>query len=100
MGLCGAPSTFQYLMDDVFRTPLDVDGTPVPSWKFLALHLDDICIFSSSVEEHVLHLRAVLSRLRETKLYVTPTKCVWAQTENECLGHFVSASGMRVHPVW
>jgi hypothetical protein len=30
MGLCGAPSTFQYLMDDVFRTPLQVGSDSVP----------------------------------------------------------------------
>ena len=98
MGLCGAPSTFQYLMDDVFRIPLEVGGALVPHWKFLAVYLDDICIFSSSLEEHVLHLRAVLVRLRERQLYVKPTKCAWAQTEVEFLGHFVSSSGMRVHP--
>ena len=97
MGLCGAPSTFQYLMDDVFRTPLDVDGTPVPSSKFLAVYLDDLCIFSSSIEEHVLHLRAVLLRLRERKLYVKLTKCAWAQTEIEFLGPFVSASYESQH---
>lgn len=78
MGLCGAPSTFQYLMDDVFRAPLDVGDTSVPYWKFLAVYLDDICIFSSSLKEHVLHLRAVLLRLRAWQLYVKPKKCAWA----------------------
>jgi hypothetical protein len=58
----------------------------------------DIYIFSSSLEEHILHLRAVLQRLREHTLYVKPTKCAWGQSEIEFLGHFVSASGLRVHP--
>jgi hypothetical protein len=98
MGLCGAPPTFQYLMDDVFRKDLPVSGVPVPYWKFLAVYLDDICIFSSSLEEHLVHLRAVLHRLREHKLYVKPTKCAWGQSEIEFLGHFVSASGMRANP--
>ena len=98
IGLCGAPSTFQYLMDDVFRIPLEVSGALVPHRKFLAVYLGDICILSSSLEEHVLQLRAVLVRLREQQLYVKPTKCAWAQTEIEFLGHFVSSSGMRVHP--
>lgn len=37
MGLCGAPSTFQYLMDDVFRDALSVDGTSVPVLHFLSI---------------------------------------------------------------
>ena len=98
MGLCGAPSTFQYLMDDVFRASLLVGTDLVPCWQFIAVYLDDICIFSSSFEEHVLHLRAVLQRLRDRQLYAKPTKCAWGQTELEFLGHYVSSTGMRVNP--
>jgi hypothetical protein len=98
MRLCGAPSTFQYRMDDVFRKDLHVGGSAVPYWQFIAVYLDDICIFSSSLEEHVAQLRAVLQRLREHKLYVKPTKCAWGQSEIEFLGHFVSASDMRANP--
>ena len=57
-----------------------------PSWQFIVVYLDDICIFSSSFEEHVLHLRAVLQRPRHRQLYVKPTKCAWGQTELEFLG--------------
>jgi hypothetical protein len=82
----------------VFRKDLVVGNSTVPYWKYFAVYLDDICIFSSSLEEHILHLRAVLQRLREHTLYVKPTKCAWGQSEIEFLGHFVSASGLRVHP--
>jgi hypothetical protein len=92
MGLCGAPSTFQYLMDDVFRTPLSIGSSTITYCQFLVIYLDDICIFSSSLDEHVAHLRAVLQRLRDRQLYVKPTKCAWGQSEIEFLGHVVSKS--------
>jgi hypothetical protein len=46
---CGAPSTFQYLMDTCFHEPTDITDTPVPFSQLIAVYLlDDICIFSSS----------------------------------------------------
>jgi hypothetical protein len=54
MGLCGAPSTFQYLMDTCFHEPSTlVDGITVPFSQFIAVYLDDICIFSNSEDEHL-----------------------------------------------
>jgi hypothetical protein len=75
IGLCGAPSTCQYLMDEVLRADLLVGNSFFSSWGLVVVYLDDICIFSSCLEEHVAHLRSVLQRLREHKLYVKPTKC-------------------------
>ena len=71
MGLCGAPSTFQYLMDSCFHAPTTVgaSGTAVPFSHFTAVYLDDICIFSATETEHLEHIRAVLLRLRKHKLY-------------------------------
>lgn len=64
MGLCGAPSTFQYLMDTTLRADFVLrDGTCIPGVKFLAIYLDDICIFSATEDEHVMHVRAVLTAL-------------------------------------
>ena len=99
MGLCGAPSTFQYLMDNTFNCDFRLsDGTCLPSRKFLAIYLDDICIFSFSEQEHLMHVRSVLQRLREHKLYVKPSKCEWLQQSVEFLGHMVSSEGMSIHP--
>jgi hypothetical protein len=98
MGLCGAPSTFQYLMDSAFREPLQIGNSAMSAESLLAICLDDVCIFSQTLEEHVLHLRVVLARLRQHKLYVKPTKCMWAQTEIDFLGHQVSAAGLAVDP--
>ena len=65
---------------------------------FIANYLDDVCIFSRPREEHLSHIRAVLQRLRERKLYVKPTKCEWLQQKIDFLGHTVSADGPSIHP--
>ena len=99
MGLCGAPSTFQYLMDNTFREPVTLsNGITVAFHQFIAIYLDDVCIFSSTEEEHLVHLRAVLQRLREHNLFVKPSKCEWLQTTIEFLGHMVDGDGQYVNP--
>jgi hypothetical protein len=54
-GLTNAPAYFMYLMNKVFMEYLD---------KFIVVFIDDILIFSNTVEEHEEHLRLVLEKLR------------------------------------
>ena len=96
-GLNGAPSTFMYMMDEVFRKAAQLPaGREQAFTEFVAVYLDDVCIFSNTIAEHLLHLRAVLQRLREYKLYCKPSKCEWLRTEVEFLGHVVSGEGRAV----
>ena len=68
-------------MDEIFRKRAELSsGQQVDFDTFVAIYLDDICIFSATEEEHIVHLRAVLQRLRQWKLYVKPSKCEWMQT--------------------
>lgn len=60
-GLTNAPATFCTLMIQTFHDYLD---------KFVVVYLDDIVVYSSTLEEHVEHLRLVLRRLQENHLYV------------------------------
>ena len=55
-----------YLMNSVFMPELD---------KFVVVFIDDILIYSKNKEEHAEHLRIVLQRLREHKLYTKFSKC-------------------------
>lgn len=84
-GLHGAPATFQRLMDQVLR---DFSS-------FAAAYLDDIVIYSSSWEEHMGHLQAVLVRLQAAGLTVNPAKCVFAASQTEYLGHVIGGGVLR-----
>jgi hypothetical protein len=65
-GLTNAPAYFIYLTNSVFMNELD---------KFVMVFTDDIPIYSKRKAEHVKHLRIVLQRLREHKLYAKFCKC-------------------------
>jgi hypothetical protein len=96
-GLCGAPSTFSYFMDQVFVEATKLSsGQRVLFLHFVAVYLDDVCVYSRTVEEHLLHLRAVLKRLRKRKLYVKPSKCEWMQPSVTFLGHTLGGKGREV----
>ena len=68
--LTNAPATFCTLMNKIFHPYLD---------KFVVVYLDDIVIYSSTLEEHVEHLRKVFKVLRRNKLYVKKEKCSFAK---------------------
>ena len=60
--------------------------------------IDDILVYSKTEEDHVRHLRIVLQRLREEKLYVKFSKCEFWLTSVIFLGHVVSKEGISVDP--
>ncbi|WVZ70796.1 hypothetical protein U9M48_019433 [Paspalum notatum var. saurae] len=88
-GLTNAPAFFMYLMNSVFMNELD---------KFVVVFIDDILVYSKNEKEHEEHLRIVLSRLREHKLYAKFSKCAFWLKEVAFLGHILSAKGVAVDP--
>jgi hypothetical protein len=80
---------FICLMNGVFREYLD---------KFVIVFLDDILIYSKSEEEHEEYLIMVLKILREHKLYVKLSKCIFYQKTIHYLGHMISTYGIKVAP--
>ncbi|CDH61294.1 retrotransposon ty3-gypsy subclass [Lichtheimia corymbifera JMRC:FSU:9682] len=62
---------------------------------FVLVYLDDILIYSKSMDDHVRHVRVVLDKLREAKLYANMSKCHFGQKEVEFLGFRVSGDGTR-----
>jgi hypothetical protein len=88
-GLTNALAHFTYLMNSVFMPELD---------KFVVVFIYDILIYSKNEEEHVKHLRIVLTRLREHQLYAKFSKCVFWLEEIQFLGHVLSAKGIVVDP--
>jgi hypothetical protein len=66
--------------------------------KFMVVFIDDILIFSKNKEEYAEHLRLVLQKLREHKLYAKRSKCEFWLKEVSFLGHVVSNGGIAVDP--
>jgi hypothetical protein len=87
--LTNATDYFMYLMNKVFMEYLD---------RFVVIFIDDILVFSKTMEEHEEHLRVVLEKLRSNQLYVKFSKCEFWLTEVAFLGHVISVGGVSVDP--
>ncbi|GBG85975.1 hypothetical protein CBR_g40788 [Chara braunii] len=85
-GLTNAPAAFQAAMTTEFRAMLD---------RFVLVYLDDILVYSRTLEEHLEHLRRVLETLRSARYKANRDKCEFVRQELEYLGHFVSPEGIR-----
>ena len=86
-GLRNAGATFQRLMDGVLG-----------DLPFCVCYVDDILVFSSSREDHLLHLELVLDRLQQNGLILRYDKCTFGTQEVEFLGHHLSAKGVSPLP--
>src|SRR4051812_5665310 len=86
-GLTNAPATFMHLMHQILRPFLD---------KYVIVFLDDILIYSRTLEEHQRHVREVLQVLRKHKLYAKESKCELFQRSVEFLGHRIDEQGLHM----
>ncbi|GLB43126.1 putative retrotransposable element tf2 155 kda protein type 1-like [Lyophyllum shimeji] len=90
-GLTNSPATFQTMMNDIFRD-LIAQGV-------VCVYLDDILIYTKTLEEHRRITRIVLDRLREHRLFLKPEKCEFERTEIEYLGLIISHGTASMDPV-
>ena len=88
-GLTNAPATFQTLMNTILSDILR---------KFALVFFDDILIYSTTLSDHITHLRTVLEILRHHKLYAKLSKCTFGQPEIEYLGHVINQAGVATDP--
>ena len=88
-GLTNAPAYFMYLMNSVFMPELD---------KFMVVFIDDILIYLENEEDHAEHLRVVLTRLKEHKLYAKFSKCEFLLRKVPFLRYVLSENGISIDP--
>ena len=88
-GLCGAPSSFQEYINDVLREYLDI---------FCTAYIDDILIYSSSMNEHRNHMEKVLKAIKKAGLQLDISKCEFHVTETIYLGLIISKDGIKMDP--
>jgi len=86
-GLTNAPATFYTLMNDIFREWLD---------DFMVVYIDNILVYSNSMEEHMEYLRKVFQRLRENKLYAKFEECKFGVAEVDFLGHKITQESLKM----
>ena len=87
-GLAQAPAYFQELMTVIFK-----------DFNFAIAYLDDIIIFSTTVEEHLSHIKQVFVKLQTVKLSIMKfSKCHFFMKETQYLGNFLSTKGIRPLP--
>ncbi len=89
-GLCNSPATFQSFMNMAFKDLIDSNHVVV--------YMDDILIFTDTLEELRILTHQVLQKIDEYDLFLKPEKCFFAQTTIEYLGLVISAGRVSMDP--
>jgi len=84
-GLVNAPATFQTMMNEILREFLDQGAV---------VYIDDILIYSQTLEEHIILVCRVLQQLREYRMAISLEKSVFHVKEVEFLGYVVATDGV------
>jgi len=89
IGNCNASATFQALMNHLFSPYIGV---------FMDIYIDDVVIYSQTIEDHVKHVRLVIDVLKHEKFYLNPDKLHFIVSEVKLLGHIVGRNGIQMDP--
>ena len=87
MGISNAPMVFSMIMQQILG---DLD--------FVVVYIDDVCIFSETMEQHLEHIEIMIDRLEKANLILNPDKCEWFTEQAELLGYVVSKDGISPNP--
>ena len=88
-GLTNAPATFQHLMESCLGDY---------HLKYCIIYLNDIIIFSKTLEDHIVQLRVVFQKLDKMGLHLKPSEWEFFRDGLEYLGHIVSSQGIETNP--
>ena len=89
-GLCNSPATFQAMMNDVFSDMIE------EGW--IVIYMDDMLLFSTTIEEHRKRTERVLEQLRKNDLFLKLEKCVFETHEVELLGMIIWPDAILMDP--
>ena len=88
-GLTNAPASFQHFINDTLREFLDI---------FCTAYLDDILIYSDTLEEHRKQVRKVLQKLKKAKMFLRPEKFEFHTQRTKYLGLIITPWGIEMDP--
>jgi hypothetical protein len=88
-GLTNAPAAFQNRINDTFCPSLD---------SLFVVYLDDILVYSQTLQEHEKHVKQVLDVMREAHLFAKAEKCSFDSSSTEYLGFIVNQEGVKMDP--
>ena len=86
-GLTNAPTTFIRLINNTLREYLDI---------FAVVYLDDILIYLELEEEHITHVKWILTLLKEANLLIKLEKCEFHVDRVEFLGYVITIEGISI----
>ena len=85
-GDCNAPATFQCLITVIFRDHIGC---------CIYVYLNDIFVYSDTLEDHERHLRIVFNKLEKADFYLEQEKCDLYAEKLDCLGHIIDHKGVH-----
>ncbi|EJC97324.1 DNA/RNA polymerase, partial [Fomitiporia mediterranea MF3/22] len=89
LGDCNSRAIYQALMNHIFQPYLG---------DWMDIYLDDLVIYSDTIEDHMQHLRTVIDILHKEKFYLSEHKIQLFQKELKILGHIINDQGIRMDP--
>jgi hypothetical protein len=110
-GLCNSPATFVQSLNAIFSGEiyrLHPNSSVMEKYSendkekrrknilddYLCIYIDDLIVFSRSVEEHAEHLNEIFTRLSDFEFFIQSPKSFFAREKVEYLGHIVSTEGI------
>jgi hypothetical protein len=87
IGDCNAPTMFQHVMTMIFRDFIGI---------FLHAYLNDLFMYSNTVDEHEKHLMLVFEKIHKFQFYLKEEKCELYTEQVDCLGRMIDHRGLHV----
>lgn len=98
-GLCVSPQALNRVIDAIFGNgegSLKVRDNI--KYKYIIPFVDDICVYSNNIEEHLVHLDEVFTRLGNAGITVNPRKLELCKDSVKFLGYIISSNGLLINP--